>query len=299
MHINFSRLHIYQECPRKYYWRFIRNLVPDRDAPALMLGKAVHLALASHYSPVRPDKEPQAPLVQPLLSPDAQIDTFYDDYLKSHSLLQPEIDDIHKQQAYAHLIYSEYRRIYPTEPFTTLAPEVFGSFELGDHTVHFQTDAPISWRGSVWILEHKTLSPTASLDLFFKRFTHDLQVRVYMHGVRTHLNILPVGVLINVLRKSRKMDSVDLQRDVLLIPEADLNTTIAHFHLQIEELADLHEMSTVPPEGQKPHWFMHTGNCISFNRTCPYFDLCTRENTASLAEFRVREPDYVDEGDHT
>lgn len=40
----------YLTCPRKFYWRIVKGLVPNRTGPALGFGIAVHAGLAAQYS---------------------------------------------------------------------------------------------------------------------------------------------------------------------------------------------------------------------------------------------------------
>ena len=41
---------IYRSCPKKYYWRYLRGLVPYKRSTALSLGSIVHSAFDMYYN---------------------------------------------------------------------------------------------------------------------------------------------------------------------------------------------------------------------------------------------------------
>ena len=47
---------IYRSCPKKYYWRYLRGLVPFKRSTALSLGSIVHSAFDMYYSGASSDE---------------------------------------------------------------------------------------------------------------------------------------------------------------------------------------------------------------------------------------------------
>ena len=43
MKTSFSRMSCFQDCPKKYYWKYLRNLLPRMEPKALRIGKEFHL----------------------------------------------------------------------------------------------------------------------------------------------------------------------------------------------------------------------------------------------------------------
>lgn len=46
MKMSFSRMSTFQDCPKKYYWKYVRNLVPRETPKALRVGKEFHAGVA-------------------------------------------------------------------------------------------------------------------------------------------------------------------------------------------------------------------------------------------------------------
>jgi len=277
MRVNHGRIQHYQTCPRLYYWRFIENLEPPRAATPLIVGKAVHAGLAAHYQPVS-DHTSQVTHVSDHLSQE------FRNAEAAERWLAPELAEMKRQEAYVQYIMTKYAEQYPTEPWTILAPEVEGSLAVGHHTLYFRTDAVVSWRNSVWLLEHKT---TAQLGpSFFKKFLMDSQITTYIYGVWKTLGTRPLGAIINAIRKSRNLDAVAFERDVVLRSEAQLEEFVDQLCRQCAIIEDL------PPV--RDAYLMHTSQCVRFNRTCEYLDLCRSDTPQARELFTKRELDYVD-----
>jgi len=278
MRFNHSRLDVFQRCPKKYYWTYIVNVVPKKDPVPLVVGDAVHRALAAHYMKKSTDEEK------------AQVAAAFDEARESKTLLGAELEDLKQQEEYVNYIMEMYHEEYPTERWTVLAPEVIGDIPLGDHYFHFRADMLISWKGHPWLFEHKT---TAQLgDMFFKSFRMNGQITKYIYGVWKKLGARPIGALINAIRKSKKLDRVNFDRDVVMRSEKQLEDHMAQVHMQVEEINDM----TLAMSDRPECWMMHTHECVAFNRVCDYIDLCTDYRPMLLEMFQERKPDYVDEG---
>jgi len=270
MHINYSRLNFYQTCPRLYYWRFVENLAPQRSATPLIVGKSFHQGLAALYS----NKNPNDFINEEFAKVRAQ-----------ESWLKPELEELEKQEVYVRYMLEQYQHHYEKEPWTVLAPEVEGSIKMGEHQLHFRTDAVVEWRNALWLLEHKT---TAQLGpSFFKKFAMDGQITTYIYAVWGSLGTRPLGAVINAVRKSRNLDAVAFERDVTLRSEAQVNDFIEQACRQCSIIENLHPI--------KDDFLMHTSQCVRFNRQCEFMDLCLKDTPQNRELYSRREPDYVDE----
>jgi len=275
MKISNSRLDTYRRCPRKYRWTYVENIVTRRDSVPLIVGDAVHRGLAAHYT----SKD-----IQPAIA------GAFDEVRAKGKWMEGELSDLAAQQEYTELILRWYKGKYPSEVWTILAPEVQGHVPLGDHQFFFRTDGLVSWQGFVWVLEHKTAS--AFGDIFFKKFRNDGQVTAYMWGVWKHGFDRPKGTIINAIRKSKKLDRADFQRDIVLRTEEQLNNYMEQVQWETSQIAMLHKRFEDDPVA----WIMHTHECVAFNRTCEYLELCIKDRPEMRASFMDREPDYVDKG---
>ena len=50
MKTSFSRMSCFQDCPKKYYWKYVRNLLPRMEPKALRIGKEFHAGVAGEAS---------------------------------------------------------------------------------------------------------------------------------------------------------------------------------------------------------------------------------------------------------
>jgi len=278
MNINHSRISHYLLCKRFYYWRYIHNLVPLKDAMPLLVGRAVHAGLAAHYA----EKDAE--------TAEAHARSIFKETKESNTWLGPELEDLSQQEEYVAQILAWYREQWKQEPWTVLAPEVKGDVPLGKHKLFYRTDAIISWKGHPWLLEHKTTSQLGNT--FFRKFRNDGQITVYCYAVWKELEQRPVGAVINAIRKSKKLDRADFAREVVPRTEKQINDYADQCRLIADEVESDTETLKAPLL-----WYMHTDQCVRYNRTCDYLELCTNYRPAALELFTEREADYVDEGD--
>lgn len=280
MKISHSRLQHYQTCPRLYYWRFVRNLVPTRTPLPLIVGKAVHAGLASHYA-----KEGK---------PTDHAHEMFDEVRAEEPWMREELEGLATQEKYVDYILERYMEHWTDEPWTVLAPEIEGHIELreGEHLFFFRADLLISWRGRPWLLEHKTTSQLGTT--FFNRFRNDGQITSYCYGIWKKLGHRPVGALINAIRKTRNLEGVEFARDVVMRSEKQLTDYMDQVALQCDDIETV--IKAEYPEDDVRPWYMHTGSCNNWNRQCDFTELCYSFKPGLLELFRDRPEDYVDRG---
>jgi len=252
------------------------NLVPKKEPLPLIVGRAVHAGLAAHYL-----EKPEPTIIRHIREP-------FQEARKANTWLKPELDNLDLQEEYSIFIVKEYRRFYPTEPWTLLAPECEGHVPLGKHLFFFRCDGVVSMKAKPWILEHKTTGQLGAT--FFRKFVIDGQTTMYGHAVTHHLKIETVGAVINAIRKSKKLDGVDFARDVVMRDPEFTKSFVIQVRGQVDELALKVQHSSAPLD-----WPIHPHNCFFYNRACDYLDLCTHDSEALRSLFIPRPPDYVDE----
>jgi len=210
-------------------------------------------------------------------------DAVVDEVLKKEEMLQEEKEMLESQKEVVHQLVTAYVNLAKEDNFKVLAPEVRGSAPLNDkHRLFFTTDAVVSCKGALWLMEHKTTSYTGVV--FFKKFRMDMQISAYVYAVWRALGTRPVGVILNVLSKKKGT----IERDIITRSAAQLE----EFVYTACKLCD--QIEQTPPK--KEEWLCSTGNCVAFNRVCEYLDLCTHDSPGVRESYAKREADYVDIG---
>ena len=82
LHVSVSQIKCFQMCPKKYFWRYVLGAEAEHRSANLVLGSAVHEALASYYSAIRNGKVPVAEGVLAAFS-----DAFDDEVAKEPAIL--------------------------------------------------------------------------------------------------------------------------------------------------------------------------------------------------------------------
>jgi len=278
MKCNHSRLNAYLTCERYFWWEFVQNLIPKRVALPLLVGAATHQGLATHYTPGTTKAQVEA-----------AIHAEFEEVRSRAAFLERELEELRQQEEYTKFVVERYQEYYQQEPWQVLAPEVQGHTALGPHEFYYRTDAVIAWRGSLYLLEHKTTSQLGAN--YFKKFANDGQITSYIWAVGKQLGQQPKGAVINAIVKSKNLLKVEFARDVVFRPEAQ----VQEYMTQRELLAGQIEDQIQSAGDQKVAWIMNTQECVRFNRTCDYLPLCLKDNEATREGYVTREQDYTEE----
>lgn len=284
MKVNHSRVVAFQRCPRYYYHRYVDNLIPKRDAVPLIVGRAVHEALAAKSIGKAADGE-------------LRIKEVFTETKKKTPWLQAELDELNNQEAYTIQLYKWYQEQYPRELWTTLAPEVEGHVPLGSHELFFRIDEIVSWLGHPWLLETKTTSQLGAM--FFKKFRLDSQISLYIYAAGVSLQIRPMGAVINAIKKSRKLDRAEFAREPVTRTASQIEECVSQTIQQVDRIEALSTKAITArlkgdEQGARAHFQMHYGECIRYNRTCDYIELCSGSKVDTLDLFNERTPDYTE-----
>lgn len=284
MRINNSRVQAYQRCPRFYYYRYVENLVTRREAVPLIVGRAVHRALASHHSNKQEDAE-------------AQVRSVFNETRDKAPWMAAELEDLQKQEDYTVQLYRWYKEQYPQEPWTPLAPEVEGYVPLGTHTLYFRIDALVSWLGHPWLFETKTTSQFGAT--FFRKFRLDPQISLYIYAVNSSLGMMPKGAIIDAIRKSRKLDTAAFQREPVTRTQQQIDECVAQTIQQVDIIEMLSRQAAQLASQEeatraKAIFQMHFNECVRYNRTCDYHELCSGQIVDQNDLYAARESDYTE-----
>jgi hypothetical protein len=260
------------------------NYVPHREAVPLIVGRAVHSALAVHYA----KKD---------IDPEAYIKQTFDQTKGKAAWLQAEIDDLDKQQDYTIQMYRWYKEQYPRESWTVLAPEVEGHVPLGSHQFYFRIDMLISWLGHPWLFETKTTSQLGPT--FFRKFRLDPQLSLYSYAAGKALGVMPKGALINAIKKSRKLDRAEFERQAITRTTDQIDVCVAQTIQQVNVMEMMAVKATElltqeQHEAAAAMYQMHFNECVRYNRSCDYHELCSGQIRDPLDLFSIRTADYTE-----
>lgn len=286
MKIRWSQYSQYMLCPRKFYWTWVRNLVPKLEPLPLGFGAAIHEGLAAWFS----DGDLESAIVKTQTRFDKDLpEDLLPDELKMHNEYRESLGRM--LRAYA--------STYPTQPFELLQTEIEGEVPLGTHIYVFRCDGLLSWNKKVLLLERKTMAYNASQSRVMLKYVLDFQSTGYCWAVSKKLGMLPSGIVIDALVKerwdknSRKLTGEPkFFRDVVFrLPEAyeDWERCMTFIADELQSKRDAEAAG-----GTKHLYPMNTGSCVSYGQ-CTYIPLCKRETPDSLALFKIRPPSYEDE----
>jgi hypothetical protein len=173
------------------------------------------------------------------------------------------------------------------------------------HRLRGRTDAVVSWKGHLWLLEHKTSSIKG--DQFWKQWQLDVQLTGYMYAVQRATGLTPRGVVLNMLYKPSEnqlaawnnkrtrgeakdvTEYMGFEREIFVREKRDLE----RFEKEFCDWADEWEWRVLngkfPLENLNAH-------CYSHNRPCDFYMACLNHDSEDeLNSLAFRELDYVDE----
>ena len=282
---DFTSLDTFQTCRKKYYYRMVKNLVPNTVAPALEFGKAIHLALEAYYKNG--------------CNLEMALDAF------THNYADREGDDRRTIENGIKVLRG-YAEVYKNEPFKVIDTEVGFAVPISnmvteeDNVTRCNTcgmavdgteqkecpgcltpysiilcgrlDALVDWDGQLYVLEHKTSS---SLGMnYFKQFEINMQVDGYVYAATELTGRQCLGAVINVL---------EVWKDVKK-PTAKTKTLEEHYARdpQGRSVYELDEYKKDVPrivrdllEAERTgNFYRNKRSCFSYNYKCPYWDIC-------------------------
>lgn len=252
-------------CKRRAYYYLIRQRELDRPTPALEFGRILHEVLDQRYHLGTDfvDEEGMRVII-------AKMRELFQEY-------QPEEGE-YRNYAYMYDLIHAYLEQYPDEPFEVYhhngeplieVPFTVPLGTIGKYKIVWtgRFDMLIQKSDGVYLVDHKTASVLGPS--LYQSYDLSTQAWGYMFACRQTLNLIPDGLIYNVIgtRKPRKDGSV--QREFKRYP-------VAYSDDGVNEWAEdvLHNLSDFINNGMVNVWPRSTSSCSHKYGMCPYFEIC-------------------------
>ena len=264
---NFS-LQCYRNCPKSFYWRIERGLVkPSEPQVAADFGTAIHKALEVYYS-AGMTEESKAKAI------DAFITSYKDPPEEKKRTALKGVD-----------LLTQYFDHYGVEPFSVIATEVGGAFELGDGWIYkTRLDLIVEWeepRG-IYVIDHKTASdikrivvkPNNQLTGYIANL-----LELYENVYGAILNVIGVYESDEVVdrdspkvisEKTGKLVYAKRKRQVFTRPV----TTRTPAEIESWRKETLWLLRQIERSREEGIWPSYTSFCSAYRGRCWYLDLC-------------------------
>jgi len=254
--IDYTRISTYLLCPRKYYWRMVRHLVPPIPNVAAEFGRCIHESLDVWY--------------------------IEKDYKKAQekfsSEWNEEMADGKRCEKTAHEMLKVYHDKYLDQPFEVLGVEESFSLLLPNNISYTgRRDKRVKWQGAEWIIDHKTTSMLSAT--FLQTIKPNTQFDGYVWSARKE-GYNCVGVILDALLVAKGIANASwrnnhecVARNVSYRDEEDLKQfedrviSVSTDIATLENLAESHE-----------EWRQNTDACTKWNSLCPYRKLCLEKD---------------------
>ena len=300
-HMQVSKLNLFAECHRKYYWRFIRNVDPKKISIPFFVGGMYHTGLEAFYKGEDTDKIIKS------------IDTDIDDFLSTRFIQPEELGQLEIQRAIIIGMLKGYFKVYAKDikKWKIIATELFVEMPIEgfDFPLIGTIDLVYQYKKKIWIGEHKTASQITKD--YIDRLPFDLQVMLYPLMVRYALKRDVQAVCYSITRKptirqkqnetfkdfiSRISDDYVNREDFYFYREEILYNpkyikhAINDLHRISEELESYHTMMEKNEVLKMENWYRNSRACFQFGR-CPFFNLCKHgDRSDQMMMFQKREP---------
>ena len=259
---------IYRSCPKKYYWRYLRGLVPFKRSTALSLGSIVHSAFDMYYSGASSDE------VTKFIATTASEEIAKAPPEMSEDLL------VMKYTALGMWLY------YPKDLsiFEDIQPELEVKIDFMDGvSLVLKLDGLLRRDGNMWIRELKTTG--LSFSQFEKRCETSPQCSLYTYAMRKS-GVDVQGVIYNFVKKSllrrhikenKEQFGRRILNDYQKRPEYYYKR---HYAYRSQEHLDLFEEDLkttardILTRCKGEDWPRNPDACWNFNSACEYIPIC-------------------------
>lgn len=278
--LTYSALSSFRACPRRYQWRYIKQLDTIKKPDALTLGSAVHSLLEGFY------RKESVPMPSNLAEKSqAVLDGIADNYCY---LYAGDLDDFE-------MLGVELGIEGPiVNPSTGKASRRFWFAGKADGLLRLRREVSGFKPGAVLLLEHKTTGRADTT--FWTKMELDNQLPFYAAYLQKDRGIVIDGILLNVIEKSSgrirprknepQADYLQRLRLAMADPERYKRRFFALDDRTIEvSLHDLWRTQHMIRESYKASSFpMTPGACFTYGSRCPYFELCTSETPETIID---------------
>ncbi len=273
-----SAITSFKACPRKYYWRYIREIEALERPEALLLGTAIHGFLESHYRQLPYD--PPTDLVPKSQAILKGVREYY-------PILYMDDFDLFEPMAVERVISGEI-----LNPETGRPAREYAYGGKVDGLVILKKDVEGFKAGDLLLLEHKTASKVD--EAYFERLQLDSQLLLYSLYLSRELGAPIAGTLFNVIQKpslrqkKNESEAEYYQRLRLEMnwPELYHRRYLRFPEMRLQEIQrELWNAKNVIAKARQEGVFnMNSSACFDYHRKCDYWALCSSEDPETILE---------------
>lgn len=267
-----SSISAFKSCPKKFYWRYERQIEAKERPEALLLGTAIHGFLESHYR--------QTPFTPPTdLTPKSQA--ILKGVQEYYPILFMDDCDLFEPIAVEKVINGEI-----LNPETGRPAREYAYGGKVDGLVILKKDAESFKEGDLLLLEHKTTTKVD--DAYFERLQLDSQLLLYSLYLSRELGAPIDGTIFNVIQKptirQKKNESEEEYclriRMALNWPEQYYRRYLQFPDQRMKEIQkELWDAKNVIAKARLENIFtMNSASCFDYHRRCDYWALCSSED---------------------
>lgn len=312
-YLNQSRWKTYQDCDRLYAWQNIENLEPIKPRKPLVMGTAIHQAqVAIHSAP----RESQDDVIK---SATAIAQKHFRTHMtpKGPRLPHDEAEIKDGEDLIGRLIpayHEHYKNL--GQQWRPLGQELSFEVEVGEGSgviLVGTIDNLVAFRNGLWLVDYKTMAKKDMRE--FMKYEIDIQLTAYIYGGTKKLSldaqkqgkppVLIRGAIIDGLIKTQVPD---FHRELYTRSIDDLREFELEFCMKVWEIAAKHaivkkdkalyqyyteRMYDLGNDSWKTTFPKNTQQCFRYG-TCPYRDLCMKDNDVRRTAYQIRGTDYVD-----
>ncbi len=228
----------YLSCPKLFYYRYIKQLVPIKESAPLLFGGVMHDALLVWYTTHS-------------LSSSVEV----------LERIPKDIEDDRRTKEHAVVILTEYTKRYPSEPYLIKQSEVEFHLDMEEgRTYAGRIDQIVKWNGQMYVKDHKTTSQLGMS--FFRSFRPSVQMDGYCYACRELCGSCS-GAIINAISVAANPKE-RFGRDISSRTSSELDM----FKLQFAKWCTSIEVSVL-----KKDFLCNYGSCNRWGQ-CVYWELC-------------------------
>ena len=242
--LSYSRMATYQSCQRKFYWVYVRRIVPLSRQLPLEFGTAWHKAMEVWHR-------------------DHNVSTAMEAFDASYT---DDPNDSKRTRDTAHRMLKLYTERFVDDPFTIVAHEQWYEIPYPNEVLYrLRIDRIINWDGEVKGMEHKT---TSSLGFhYLKQFKPNLQLAGYVKALQQFVDPA-INKMVMDIALVVKLEPREGERFVRY-PETIQPWELTEFNEIVMATADDLEGKGIDFSAYTPNW----NACTQYGE-CAYRALC-------------------------
>ena len=282
--IDYTALSSYLQCPRKFYWRQVRNLKLDgMTSHHLIFGLAWHAGLEHGYKAGFAETGSLKQKVE--AATNAALAAFKKTWFANRGNELDQVNIFPKNEGRGLEMLIEYFKRFSMDftEFKLMGAESSFTIPLGEGMPSYigRRDLDLIDKNGVVTFEHKTMSTATEATL--AGFDMSLQVEGYLTSAKLYYDQTSYVVINGAICQKSKFD---FTRYHISRKESAINRFLlelySHVRRLLNELAEYDEWkagANVDPTAPMPVFLRNPGDsCVKYFRRCEYFDLCMARN---------------------